>query len=40
MSKQFTATAILMLAQQGKVSLDDPIRKYVPQVPDFGTPIT
>ncbi|MGO9450577.1 MAG: serine hydrolase domain-containing protein, partial [Candidatus Binataceae bacterium] len=24
----------------GKVSLDDPIRKYVPQVPDFGTPIT
>jgi CubicO group peptidase (beta-lactamase class C family) len=40
MSKQFTAAAVLMLAQQGKASLDDPIRKYVPEVPDFGTPIT
>jgi CubicO group peptidase (beta-lactamase class C family) len=40
MSKQFTAAAILMLAQQGKISLDDPIRKYVPEVPDFGVPIT
>ncbi len=40
MSKQFTAAAILMLDQQGKVSLDDPIRKYVPETPDFGTPIT
>jgi CubicO group peptidase (beta-lactamase class C family) len=40
MSKQFTATAILMLAQQGKISLDDPIQKYVPEVPKFGAPIT
>jgi CubicO group peptidase (beta-lactamase class C family) len=40
MSKQFTAAAVLMLAEQGKVSLDDPIRKYVPEVPDFGVPIT
>jgi CubicO group peptidase (beta-lactamase class C family) len=40
MSKQFTAMAIFMLAQEGKISLDDPIRKYVPEVPDFGTPIT
>jgi CubicO group peptidase (beta-lactamase class C family) len=40
MSKQFTATAILMLAQQGKISLDDQIQKYVPEVPNFGTPIT
>jgi CubicO group peptidase (beta-lactamase class C family) len=40
MSKQFTAAAILMLAQEGKLSLDDPVRKYVPEVPDFGVPIT
>ena len=40
MSKQFTAMAILMLVQDGKISLEDPIRKYVPEVPDFGVPIT
>ena len=40
MSKQFTAASILLLAQQGKLSLDDPVRKYIPELPDFGTPIT
>lgn len=40
MSKQFTATSILLLAQDGKLSLDDPVRKYIPELPDFGTPIT
>lgn len=39
-AKQFTAAAILMLARDNRISLDDPIRKYVPEVPDFGTPIT
>src|SRR6185503_4304666 len=39
-SKQFTAAAVLVLARDGKLSLDDPIRKYVPEVPDYGTPIT
>jgi CubicO group peptidase (beta-lactamase class C family) len=39
-SKQFTATAILLLMQDGKVLLDDDVRKYIPEVPDFGTPIT
>lgn len=39
-SKQFTAGAIVILAQQGKLSLDDNVRKYVPEVPDYGTPIT
>ena len=39
-SKQFTAGAIVTLAIQGKLSLDDNIRKYVPEVPDYGTPIT
>jgi CubicO group peptidase (beta-lactamase class C family) len=40
MSKQFTAAAILMLAHDGKISLDDPVRKYVPELPDLGGPIT
>ena len=39
-TKQFTATAVLLLAQKGKLSLDDPVRKYIPEVPDYGTPIT
>lgn len=39
-SKQFTAFAIATLAQQGKLSLDDDIRKYLPEVPDFGKKIT
>ena len=39
-SKQFTAYAIVLLAQEGKLSLDDDIRKYLPEVPDFGKTIT
>ena len=39
-TKQFTATSVLLLAQKGKLSLDDPVRKYLPEVPDYGTPIT
>ena len=31
-SKEFTATAILMLAEQGKLSLDDPLRKWFPNL--------
>ena len=38
-SKQFTAAAILLLEQQGKLSVNDDVRKYVPEVPDYGTPI-
>jgi CubicO group peptidase (beta-lactamase class C family) len=38
-AKQFTAAAIVLLALDGKLSLDDPVRKYVPELPDFGTPI-
>lgn len=38
-AKQFTAGAVALLVLDGKLSLDDPIRKYVPEVPDFGTPI-
>jgi len=39
-SKQFLSTAILLLEQDGKLSLDDDIRKYLPEVPDYGQPIT
>ena len=38
-SKQFTAAAILLLEQQGKLSLDDDVRKYIPELPDYGKPI-
>jgi CubicO group peptidase (beta-lactamase class C family) len=40
MAKQFTAMSVALLAQQGKISLDDDMRKYVPEIPDYGTPIT
>ena len=39
-SKQFTAAAVLLLARDGKLSIDDPVRKYVPEVPDYGVPLT
>src|SRR5215203_143644 len=35
-SKQFTAFSIYLLEKQGKISFEDDIRKYVPEVPDFG----
>ena len=39
-SKQFTAMSIALLANQGKLSLDDDIRKYVPELPHYQSPIT
>jgi len=39
-SKQFTGYAISTLIQQGKISPEDDIRKYLPDVPDFGKTIT
>lgn len=39
-SKQFTAAAILLLAEDGLLSLDDDIRSHVPEVPDYGDLIT
>jgi CubicO group peptidase (beta-lactamase class C family) len=38
-SKQFTAAAIVLLALEGKLSLDDDVRRHVPEVPDYGTPV-
>ena len=40
MSKQFTAFAIHLLEQDGKLSLNDDIRKYLPELPDYGKTIT
>lgn len=39
-SKQFAAAAIVLLAQDGKLSLDDDVRKHLPEVPDLGATIT
>jgi len=39
-SKQFTAMAVQLLANEGKLSIDDPVRKYIPELPDYGQPLT
>jgi CubicO group peptidase (beta-lactamase class C family) len=39
-SKQFTAMAMLILEKDGKLSLDDPIRKYFPEMPAYADQIT
>ncbi len=39
LSKQFTGLAVAMLIQEGKLSLDDDVRKYLPEMPDYGQPI-
>jgi CubicO group peptidase (beta-lactamase class C family) len=39
-AKQVTAAAVLLLAKDGKLSLDDPARKYLPELPNYGAPIT
>jgi CubicO group peptidase (beta-lactamase class C family) len=39
-SKQFTAASIVLLSEQGLLSLDDDVRKYIPELPDYGHTIT
>ncbi|HEX9728268.1 MAG TPA: serine hydrolase domain-containing protein [Gemmatimonadales bacterium] len=39
-SKQFTAFAILLLANQGTLSLDDEVRTHIPELPAFDQPVT
>jgi CubicO group peptidase (beta-lactamase class C family) len=39
-SKQFTAMSIVLLEQDRKLSLEDEIHKYLPELPDYGSPIT
>jgi CubicO group peptidase (beta-lactamase class C family) len=39
-SKPFTAMSVALLAQQGKLSLDDDIRKYIPEIPKYDETVT
>jgi CubicO group peptidase (beta-lactamase class C family) len=39
-AKQFTAAAVLLLARDGRLSLDDDVRRFLPEVPDFGARMT
>jgi CubicO group peptidase (beta-lactamase class C family) len=39
-SKQFTAASIVLAAEQGFLSLDDDVHKYIPELPDYGHSIT
>lgn len=39
-SKQVTAFAVAILATEGRLSLDDDIRRHIPELPDFGDTIT
>jgi CubicO group peptidase (beta-lactamase class C family) len=38
-AKPFTAYAALLLEERGRLSLDDDVRKFVPELPDYGKPI-
>lgn len=39
-AKQFTAAAMLLLERDGKLSLDDPVHKHIPELPGYGVPVT
>ncbi len=39
-SKQFTAASILLLEMQGKLSINDDVRKSIPELPDYGQKVT
>lgn len=39
-AKQFTAAALVLLQQEGKLSIDDSVKKYIPELPDYGSPLT
>jgi CubicO group peptidase (beta-lactamase class C family) len=39
-SKQFTAASILLLEKQGKLSVNDDVRKHIPELPSYGQKIT
>lgn len=40
LAKQFTAASVVLAAEQGFLSLDDDVRKYLPELPDYGHVIT
>ncbi len=39
LAQAFVGQAVAMLEDQGRLSLDDDLRKFIPEVPDFGTPV-
>ncbi|HMQ02582.1 MAG TPA: serine hydrolase domain-containing protein [Pyrinomonadaceae bacterium] len=39
-AKQFVAAALVLLQNERKLSIDDPVRKYIPELPDYGSPLT
>lgn len=39
-TKQFTAASLTMLAQDGKLSLDDDVRQWLPELPTYESPVT
>lgn len=39
-TKQVTAYGVTLLAQEGRLGIDDDVRRHIPEVPDFGSPIT
>lgn len=40
LTKQFTAAAILLLAEDGRLSIDDPVRRWLPSLPAAADPVT
>ncbi|HEY0208943.1 serine hydrolase domain-containing protein [Acerihabitans sp.] len=40
LSKQFLVTVVLMLEAEGALSIDDDVHRYLPDLPDYGTPVT
>ncbi|HEX4915537.1 MAG TPA: serine hydrolase [Vicinamibacterales bacterium] len=40
LAKQFTAMAIMLFVEDGRLSLDDEVRKHVPELPDYGVSLT
>ena len=38
-AEPFVGMAVALLENEGKLSLDDDVRKYIPEIPDFGTPV-
>ncbi len=38
-AEPFTGLAVALLEKQGRLSLDDDVRKYIPELPDLGTPV-
>ncbi len=39
LGQAFVGQAVAMLEEQGKLGLDDDVRKLIPELPDFGTPV-